>query len=196
MVVGGSGQETTATVKPVFRAPEIRKETITGNPGFQDVLRIMGPSKQRQPLRFFPDFASMTGDLFIKGGLTICLNDKGQQKVSWTPKEDKLKKAWVPCGPGPGLGKNKSKNEVLLGPKAHSTFEVGEPSNIAMEEAQFNAKPIESESGRGLDPLDFQRWKMSGDPRFFRFTVGFYKGRASLQPQRGDGLADSGRYDC
>ena len=42
---------------------------------------------------------------------------------------------------------------MLLGPKAHSTFEVGEPSNIAMEEARFNAKPIESESGCGLDPV-------------------------------------------
>ena len=132
MAVGGIGQETTVTVKPVFRASEIRKESITGNPGFQDVPKIAGPSKQRQPLCFFPDFAPVNENLFVKGGLTICLNDKGQRRVSWTPKEDKLKKVWVPCGPGAGLGKdkNKNKNEAVLGQKAHSSFEVGEPSTL------------------------------------------------------------------
>ena len=77
MAVGGIGQETTAMVKLVFRVPEIRKETITGNPGFQDVPKIVTPSKQRQPLRFFPDSAPVTENLFVKGGLTICLSTEG-----------------------------------------------------------------------------------------------------------------------
>jgi hypothetical protein len=149
--VGGIGQELTATVKPVFRAPETRKEIITGIPGFQDVPKIAAPSKTRQPLRFFPDSAPVTENFFVRGGLTICLNDKGQRKVSWTPKEDRLKKAWVPCGPGSGLGKSNNKHEALMGPKARSTFEVGESSSMGMKEARVN--PVDSTSGQGPDPV-------------------------------------------
>ena len=154
MAAGGIEQETTVTAKPVVRAPEKRKEIITGNQGFQDVPKIAAQSKQRESLRFFPYSAPVAENNFVKGEITISLNDKGQRKVSWNLKEDKLKQMWVPRGLGPR--KNTSKNGAFLGSHAQSTFEMGESSKNVMEEAWVNnvcIKPIESKSGQGLDPL-------------------------------------------
>jgi hypothetical protein len=156
MAAGGIEQEMTVMAKLVVRAPERKKEIIMGNQGFQDVPKIAAQSKQRESLQFFPYSAPVAENNFVKGGITISLNDKGQWKVIWNLKEDKLKQMWVPHGPGPGPGKNTSKNGALLGSQAQSTFEVGESSKNVMEEARVNnacIKPIESKSGRGLDPL-------------------------------------------
>ena len=53
--------------------------------------KIAAQSKQCESLRFFPYSALVAENNFIKGGVTISLNDKGQRKVSWNLKEDKLK---------------------------------------------------------------------------------------------------------
>ena len=149
--VGGFGQEQTATVKPVIRAPEARKEQITGITGFQEVPKFAAQSKTRQPLRFFPDSAPVNEKFFVRSGLTICLNVKGQRKVSWTPKEERIKKAWVPCGPGHGLGKKNITNEAVMGPESRSTFEVGESSSMGSKEARVNH--LDLTSGQGFDPM-------------------------------------------
>ncbi|GMY38396.1 hypothetical protein FCV25MIE_33640 [Fagus crenata] len=162
--VGGIKHEMTVTAKPVIRAPEMRKEAVTGNQGFQDPPKIVAQSKQCEPLRFFPYLAPVAENRFVKGGLTICWNKQGQRKVNWTPKEDNVKQKWVPCGPGPGLGKNTRENEAVLDSRAQSTFEVGKSSKNIREEAQVNSaatKPTETNSERGIriDPSN------SIDPR-------------------------------
>ena len=159
--VGGSEHERTLTAKPVIRALELRKEIVTENSG---PPKIVAQSKIREPLRFFPNLAPLAENRFVKGGLTINVNDKGQRKVSWTPREDNAKLKWVPRGPGPGFGNDTSTNEAVWNSRAQVTLEVGESSKTIIEEAQVNTtKPtkmspergcqVEANSGDFIDPI-------------------------------------------
>jgi hypothetical protein len=108
--------------------------------------------------------APLAENRFVKGGLTINVNDKGQRKVSWTSREDNAKLKWVPRGPGLGFGNDTSTNEAVWDSPAQVTFEVGESSKTIIEEAQVNTtKPtkmspergcrVEANSGDFIDPI-------------------------------------------
>ncbi|GMY14277.1 hypothetical protein FCV25MIE_09516 [Fagus crenata] len=58
--------------------------------------QISASIKQRHPLRFFPEVLPVNSR-YLRKGLTILLNEKGQRRVEWTSqRKEKMGEQWVP----------------------------------------------------------------------------------------------------